>query len=144
MTYKRESLETIHERISQDIETNKKLNFSFRNVLAVTLSGISHLLHSQIEKIAKNAVPLTADETLEDWAKVYGLFKKGESKSSGEVKIGSYKKDKLKSLEFISDNGVSYIASDLNLEAGNNSIQVVCKEEIHSDMADSSIFQSVH
>ena len=27
-----------------------------------------------------------------------------------------------------SDNGVSYIASDLSLETGNNSVQVICKE----------------
>lgn len=124
--YKRESLETIHDRISQDIEVNKNLNFSFRNVIAVTLSGISHLLHSHIEKIAKNAVPLTADETLEDWAKVFGLFKKGESRASGEVKIRSFLKEKIQNLEFIAENGVSYFASNLSLEAGDNSVQVVC------------------
>ena len=116
----------ISEVTSQDIESNKQLNFSFRNVLAVTLSGISHLLHSRIEKIAKNAVPLTADDTLEDWAKVYGLFKKGESRASGEVEIRSFKKEKIQNLEFIAENGVSYFASNLSLEAGDNSVQVVC------------------
>lgn len=128
MTYKRESLETIHHRISQDIEANKRLKFSFRNVLAVTLSGVSHLLHAHIEKIAKNAVPLTAEDTLEEWAKVYGLFKKGESRASGGVEIRASKKDKIQSLEFISDKGVSYLAYNLSLKPGVNLVQVNCKD----------------
>ena len=73
-------------------------------------------------------MPLTADDTLEDWAKVYGLFKKGESRASGEVEIRSFKKEKIQNLEFIAENGVSYFASNISLEAGDNSVQVVCKE----------------
>jgi uncharacterized phage protein gp47/JayE len=128
LSYKREKLIDIHNRINEAIEANQKIKFSFRNVLAATLAGISHLLHSQIENISKNSIPTTAKETLDEWAKVFGVARKKKTRSRGSVTLNVSKDLKIEKLEFISDEQQFYIAKNLNLKTGVVSIPVEAKE----------------
>ena len=87
-----DNLKNIYKRVSTDLEVNKDSLGSFKNVLAITLSGMTYTIVEQLNK-SKEILPTQAKgSTLDSWGTVYGVKRVAPKKAEIVINI-SAKKD---------------------------------------------------
>lgn len=90
MPLSRPTLKDLIERIATDIETrlpgaDARLRRSNLTVLSAVEAAVAHGLYGYLQEIAKEAIPDTAVDWLENWSGVWGVVRLSAVKATGAV-----------------------------------------------------------
>ena len=102
-----QKLKEIHRRVSQDLEINKDLPASFKNILSIALSGLTYTIIEQLKNYEELLPDKATSEQLDSWGKVYGVPRKEATKAVINVFLTCDKDIELKNEEFIFLNSKS-------------------------------------
>ena len=127
-----DNLKNIYKRVSTDLEVNKDSLGSFKNVLAIALSGMTYTIIEQLNK-SKEILPTQAKgSTLDSWGTVYGVKRVAPKKAEIVVNISTKKALFVASepLTFSDQITQAKFESDKNIEIkkGAQSIKVTALE----------------
>ena len=86
-----QNLKEIYERVSQDLEVNKKFPTSFKNIFSIALSGLTYTVMEQLKKSEALLPDKATGEDLDSWGDVYGVLRKGKSKAKVRITVNSSK-----------------------------------------------------
>ncbi len=131
MSYNRPGFKEINQRVKENLET-VDLPYSFRGLLANSVSGLSYMLHGHIDYLAANMLPDTAKGSLLDrWAEIVKEPRKKaqRTKATFEIQSTSEKKGYPVPKLWLIDGHEFAVRQEIICNGETQTVEIISKEE---------------